>query len=310
VSTQYQKGLLALLESRYESAAEHFHSAGASNEDMRITVAEAYAEYRQAHFSVAISLLRKILANRPSDPIIEKAFRDVTSASGSQKDLTDKDKLSTTRLVMEFFSKNEVDQILPLINEQARRNLDWERLQQLRDNVSKAIGGFAPGESEERVIVVREYPAYMSFSRSEMGTAELKLYFGEDGSITHLWLRAISNIPAEQFENLAVETVHQLAIGNMSKVFDSFNSQMRAVEPPSKLRVDWFKLSSAYGMLRDVKSVNKDPDQDVVVVLCAFQAGNVNVEVAFDVNGKIAGLYLLPAPKRRFKPPNDPQYPE
>lgn len=86
-----------------------------------------------------------------------------------------------------------------------------------------------------------------------------------------------------------------------------YDGVMAAALPEPKLREAWESLQSQTGPFRKQirMRTEKVPGYDVVLVTCQFEKAFVDTKVVFDSNGKVAGLFFLPAtpPDEWFRPP-------
>jgi dienelactone hydrolase len=107
---------------------------------------------------------------------------------------------------------------------------------------------------------------------------------------------------APDFEALGRDTVSELATGAFDKVVARFDQKMTAGLSREKLAAAWQTILGQAGSFKAVTAVRIQdaPAQGVhiVVLTSAFDNGPLNIQVAFNDEGKIAGLFFLPV-----KPP-------
>ncbi|MGA7623293.1 MAG: alpha/beta fold hydrolase [Candidatus Acidiferrales bacterium] len=94
----------------------------------------------------------------------------------------------------------------------------------------------------------------------------------------------------------AQKIIQQLVAGQFEKVESQFDSQMAAALPPGKLAAGWPGLILQAGTFQSVidTQVLKVSGLDVVRMECKFQNVILDATVAFDPDGKIAGLGFRP----------------
>ena len=113
--------------------------------------------------------------------------------------------------------------------------------------------------------------------------------------VVGMW-SAVSAAP--DFEVLARDTLAELSSGAFDKVAARFDGKMTAGLPREKLVAVWDGLVGQAGAFKSVTSarVFDVPAQSVHVVdlTAAFENAAIIVRVAFNSEGRIAGLFFLP----------------
>jgi dienelactone hydrolase len=110
-------------------------------------------------------------------------------------------------------------------------------------------------------------------------------------------LSAAAQQPAKPTpEAAAQQIVHQLVAGQFSKIEAQFDPTMAGALEPGKLAAGWSKLLPQFGPFESITEAKAHRVQglDVVVVVCKFHNSVVDAVIAFDPDGKIAGLNLRP----------------
>lgn len=117
-------------------------------------------------------------------------------------------------------------------------------------------------------------------------------------------------LPAHAADNMVIrgkDIVYLLVKEDFPTVVRRFDDTMTNALPEPKLRQAWGKLISQAGHFRrQIRAhAEKDREFDVVLVTCQFDREVVDIKVVFDANGKVAGLFYLPAtpPAEWFRPP-------
>jgi dienelactone hydrolase len=97
-------------------------------------------------------------------------------------------------------------------------------------------------------------------------------------------------------ESAAQQIVRQLVAGQFSKIEAQFDSSMAAALPSGKLAAGWTVLLPQFGPFESIVEAKAHRAQglDIVVVVCKFHNSVVDAVIAFDPDGKIAGLNLRP----------------
>ena len=96
----------------------------------------------------------------------------------------------------------------------------------------------------------------------------------------------------------AREVLASLSSQNFAPIEAQFTEQMTAALPTGRLATTW---TSLVGQVGSFKSCGSDPriraiaDKQMVITLCEFERAKIDVQIAFDRDGKISGLALRPA---------------
>ena len=102
---------------------------------------------------------------------------------------------------------------------------------------------------------------------------------------------------APDFEALGRETVSELATGAFDKVVARFDQNMMAALPREKLESAWRTIVRTAGSFKSVTSVRIEPvpakGVHVVWLRSAFENMPLNIQIAVNDEGRIAGLYFL-----------------
>src|ERR1700675_312377 len=94
----------------------------------------------------------------------------------------------------------------------------------------------------------------------------------------------------------AQKIIQQLVAAQFEKVEAQFDSRMAAALPPGKLAAGWPSLILQAGAFQSITDtqLSKVQSMDVVRMECKFQNAILDATVAFDPDGKIAGLGFRP----------------
>ena len=98
--------------------------------------------------------------------------------------------------------------------------------------------------------------------------------------------------------------IDHIIAGEFAKIEDQFTAEMTAAMPSGRLAAAWAGVIQRAGALKgcdaDARVVTIG-DKQMVIRGCTFERGSINVQFAFDRNGKISGL--------AFRPPAVPEAP-
>lgn len=110
-------------------------------------------------------------------------------------------------------------------------------------------------------------------------------------------LGALAQQPAKPSpEEAAQKIVRLLVAGQFAKVEAQYDATMASALPPGKLGAGWSGLLPQFGPFESIVEAKAHRTQglDVVIVVCKFHNSVVDAVIAFDPDGKIAGLNLRP----------------
>jgi len=112
-------------------------------------------------------------------------------------------------------------------------------------------------------------------------------------------------LSAQDFEALAKDVAQELAGRQFDKVEARFDATMASALPLEKLQAVWDATSAKVGALKTVKGATSIETQGyhVVTLACDFEKAPLSVRLAFDKDGKIAGIFFVP-PAAAWNPPD------
>ena len=92
-------------------------------------------------------------------------------------------------------------------------------------------------------------------------------------------------------------TLSAITAGEFGKVEADFTGEMHKALPPGRLAAMWTTLLFQAGALKSCAAeqrVTKIGDKEMVITACAFERATIDVQFAFDANGRISGLVFRP----------------
>src|SRR5208282_1559918 len=95
-------------------------------------------------------------------------------------------------------------------------------------------------------------------------------------------------------ESVARKLLQEIAAGQFDKVEAQYDAKMSAGLPAGRLAAAWGGLLGKAGSFDSIVSANASKVQtlDVVVLVCKFQKGLIDTQIALGMDGKIAGIYF------------------
>jgi dienelactone hydrolase len=112
-----------------------------------------------------------------------------------------------------------------------------------------------------------------------------------------LGAQAAPTTPERDWIKIALAVTDEIHAQDWAKVTARFDATMRAALSADKLAEVWAATLAMFGPFRRVEktALTDAAGYHVVVVTCAHEKGGVDVKVALDSDGKLAGLFILPA---------------
>ncbi len=101
-------------------------------------------------------------------------------------------------------------------------------------------------------------------------------------------------VPATAQESAAVAIVDALASGDMAAATKDFDATMRQSITTAQITEVWASVIAQDGPYTGQTAINSRQEQgyDVVRVICQFERGTKTVQVSFDSDLKVAGLFI------------------
>ena len=103
--------------------------------------------------------------------------------------------------------------------------------------------------------------------------------------------------PAGDLEAAARYFVGLLADGKYAEAAATFEPQMAAAFPTVKLQATWESVIQKVGALKGIKEVRlaNEAGYRIAYVACDFARTPLDMKIVFDGQGRIAGLWFVPA---------------
>ena len=103
-------------------------------------------------------------------------------------------------------------------------------------------------------------------------------------------------IPQEQTINQTAEIVMEaLGKSDIKTVRAYFDEKMKSGLSETALKLTWMSLTMQYGKLMDYDTnieARHSDNHSILLIPCTFERGKLNMQFAFDSDGKISGLYF------------------
>ena len=166
---------------------------------------------------------------------------------------------------------------------------------------SSVTGGVTPYsyewdfDSDGNVDSQEANPVY-SYPKAGTFTVSLKVTDAKGHTAAVTKQAYITVAPKFDPETLARELAEKLKKGEFEAVYQSFNQVMAQALPLEKLKEIWTQVTSQVGELKGITKtrVAEEGGYKVVYVTCEFAQTSLDLKIAFDSEGKVAGLFFLP----------------
>ena len=96
--------------------------------------------------------------------------------------------------------------------------------------------------------------------------------------------------------DVAKQVVQKIAAGEFDAVEAQYTPQVAAALPPGRLATFWASVLQQEGSFDSVSSVTAGKFQslDVVTLVCKFEKGLIDIQIALDPQSKLAGIHFAP----------------
>lgn len=97
-------------------------------------------------------------------------------------------------------------------------------------------------------------------------------------------------------EQTATDWINLLVAGKFDEAVESFDSTMTQMMPADKLQAAWNSIIAQFGVFKDIKGTKTSPygAYNIVFVTCNFDKAALDIQLSFDAEKKIAGLFFKP----------------
>jgi len=206
----------------------------------------------------------------------------------------DEIRLSITKDVTEEIDNGQYARAVERFSPHLKESITPDELEAgLKDLVTLA-GPFQKQLSQE-ARVVEGALFYVSTTQFEKCKVELRFAFDDSDHIDELYLTPVSNLSAEDMEKSATDITNLLRQQHFAELNAQFNDQLKALMNARHLDESWSHVLQHVGAFKSIKKVRKDPERDIVDIQCEFEHSEIIVRVAFDLDGKVAFIWMLPA---------------
>ena len=207
---------------------------------------------------------------------------------------SDEKRLSIVKGVMDDFAHGAIASVRDRFSAGLKESVSESDLKAARDELAGVAGAFQT-QISQTTRTVQGAPIYVSKSQFEHFKVELKLMFDDSDQIIRFRIAPISDVSPETMEASARAITDLLGQQQFKEVSTRFNDQMKETMPPDRLEASWAHVMMHLGPFKSIKAARKDPELDRVDVRCVFENGPMIVRIAFDLSGKISGLWMIPA---------------
>ena len=99
----------------------------------------------------------------------------------------------------------------------------------------------------------------------------------------------------EELTRRATQIVHLFFDEKFEELRTYFDTALANQMPEPKIRDIWTQGNTVFGKFQEIKRSERDPDIDVVELLCEMQSGGkLLVRIGFDLDLLVNSFYLVP----------------
>lgn|GEM_PF-2543110 len=166
---------------------------------------------------------------------------------------------------------------------------------------SSVTGGVTPYtyewdfDSDGKVDSQEANPAH-SYSEARTYTVSLKVTDAKGHTKVVTREAYITVTPTLDLEALARNLAEKLKQGDFEAVHKSFNEVMAKALPVDRIKEVWAQVTSQVGDFKRITKtrLTEEAGYKVVYVTCEFAQTSLDLKLAFDKEGKVAGLFFRP----------------
>jgi hypothetical protein len=219
---------------------------------------------------------------------------------------------ANAKTVVEMLVAEDFTGLRQQFSEKLKLELSLEKLRGGWTNFTTQVGSFKRQIDSQagRRNGLPEVIVKCEFSKAQ---GYVQIVYDAENKITGLWIAllpqagissdaraAAPNVHddlATRFKTLATAVVKMVADENFSPVREKFNTGLRNRLSEEQMRGAWLSLKQNVGAFKSQldSSYTRDGGFDVVFVRCQFERAVVQINVAFDAEAKIGGLWFFPA---------------
>ena len=156
-----------------------------------------------------------------------------------------------------------------------------------------------PGRARSYIIAAQPFPLLAAFPMKICSTLLLLSLF----AAAPVAARQKAEPQAPPVVASAQKVLGEISAGQFDIVEGRYDARLSGALAPGQLAMAWGRVLAAVGSFESVVSarVGKTGTLDVVILECKFQKGEIDAQIAFGPEGKLAGLHF--GPHRESPPP-------
>jgi hypothetical protein len=230
---------------------------------------------------------------RPARYILLSAVVIFAINAFGQNQAPDDIRLWITKEVMVEIAHEQISSVFERFTPKLRYSLSQDEMKNVLESLASVTGPFKEQISQDRRIV-NGAPIYVSRSQFENHKVEMGLSFDENNQIADIWIAPVSDMSAESMQDYATAMTDLLRQRRFDLLTSTFNERMKVAMPAKVVALSWAHIVEHLGEFKSVKQARKNPQYDVVDIICEFERGEIVVRVAFDLSGKVGGFRMMP----------------
>jgi Protein of unknown function (DUF3887) len=204
--------------------------------------------------------------------------------------------LDVTNQVMDLLSERKYAEVEAMFSESVRRPFPQPQLQLIWEQLEAKVGPFQKRLDARHNVTVNNVPTYVVQGQFQKANIDLHVAYDATGQISWFNLIPRSLVSNEDLTRRAAQVVHLFFDEKFAELRTYFDTALANQMPEPKIRDVWMQGDTVFGKLQEIKRAERDPDIDVVEVLCEMQSGGkLLVKIGFDLDLLVNSFYLAPA---------------
>ena len=240
----------------------------------------------------------KVTIDRDENKIVGVSF----GPSPSLEDINEF--ISTSHIFMDLLSSNNFSSAIGYFNDNMKKQVTEDGLKKTwNDIVTPSHGG--PFREIIRETISRETDKntgimynslYLSCEFENTGM-EINMVFDDDKKIAGLFFNQKPSFRLmDKFKGIAFKVVDELAAEKFPEARESFSENLKQALPEEELKAGWENIISQVGPYQKRYGATADfkDGYNVLFVVCRFEKALIEIQMTFDQEDKIAGLFFNP----------------
>lgn len=215
------------------------------------------------------------------------------------------DKLTAlSKEFVDYLVKEEYSSLVEHFDKTMKEVFPEDQVEVAWKGIVKECGDFKK-QTGVRTEKTEDYNIVFVTCEFEKSTIELKFVFNKDSQLSGFFCVPYQNPQViEELTKKAKAFVELLVKEDYEKAVQDFDATMTSALPKDKLEEAWNGAISQYGSFKKQVGTRSEKYQeyDIIFVTCEFEKDPLDVQIVFDSEKKIAGLFFVRPQSKEFEP--------